>query len=127
MPDSINGANLMQTPEMLHISDAGLIMYMQELLQGLISGGKSQRFLDVLSIHICIIFVIRVKGIFLLDHCSQCISSLLICLINIKITFRNYNNTGFVAETAFDCTLIQLDYRLYIAEGVNYSMEKTIR
>ena len=46
LSDLLHGANKMQPPEMLHTSDAGLIMYMQESLQLLLPGGMTREDLD---------------------------------------------------------------------------------
>jgi len=40
LSDGIHGANRMCPPELLHVLDAGLMMYILESLQGLISGGQ---------------------------------------------------------------------------------------
>ena len=46
LADTKYGANRMQPPEMLHVSDAGLIIYMMESLQGRIGSGESRLELD---------------------------------------------------------------------------------
>ena len=46
LSDLVHGANKMQHPEMLHTSDSGLILYMQESLQGLLPGGILRDDLD---------------------------------------------------------------------------------
>lgn len=46
LSDLVHGANKMQPPEMLHTSDSGLILYMQESLQGLLPGGLIREDLD---------------------------------------------------------------------------------
>jgi hypothetical protein len=46
LSDTKYGANIMMPPKILHVSDAVLIIYMQESLQGLISGGRSRDKLD---------------------------------------------------------------------------------
>ncbi len=44
--DALHGPNKMCPPESLHTLDAGLKMYMQEALQGLMRGGASCEDLD---------------------------------------------------------------------------------
>ncbi len=50
LADTKYGPNRMQPPEMLHVSDAGLIIYMMESLQGLIGCGASRLELDRLHV-----------------------------------------------------------------------------
>ena len=47
LSNAIHGANKMCPPESLHTLDAGLTIYMQESLQGLMSGGASRDELDI--------------------------------------------------------------------------------
>jgi hypothetical protein len=51
LADTKYGANRMQPPEMLHVSDAGLIIYMMESLQGRIGSGESRLELDRKHVH----------------------------------------------------------------------------
>ena len=39
LSNALHGANKMCPPELLHTLDAGLTIYMQEAMQGLMSGG----------------------------------------------------------------------------------------
>ncbi len=57
LSDTKYGANRMMPPEILHVSDAGLIIYMLESLQGMISGGRSGDELD--AQHVRMLHVIR--------------------------------------------------------------------
>ena len=47
LSNAVHGANKMCPPELLHTLDAGLTIYMQESLQGLMSGGASRDELDL--------------------------------------------------------------------------------
>ena len=61
----IHGANKMCPPESLHTLDAGLTIYMQEALQGLMSGGASRDKLDIQHVKMYYAIANKVRGIVL--------------------------------------------------------------